>query len=239
MQSRLLLLPLIFCAAGVVEASDFSSLPHFGISVGVSTLGPTIQAATAVTQKSNVRFGFNDFSYSATFNKDGIGYDASLSLRSAEVLYDQYVAGRFHISPGIMIYDGNKATANVSAPGGTSFSLGGAHYFSQGGNPIGGTASIGSRTVAPMILFGFGNLLPRSQKHFAVNLDFGVVFQGSAKAKLNLGGGACLAANTGCLNAATDSTVQSNVVSEQIKINNSLRPFQYYPVISLTFGYKF
>lgn len=215
------------------------SLPRFGLAVGVSTLGPSIQAATAVTRHSNVRFGFNDFSYSAALNKDGIAYNATLNLRSAEILYDQYVAGPFHISPGVMIYDGNKGTASVSVTGGQTFTLGGTTYYSQAGNSIAGTAAIGARTVAPMILFGFGNLLPRSSRHFTANFDLGVVFQGSASAALNLNGGACLGSGGGCVSAATDSTVHGNVLSEQATINNSLSPFKYYPVVSLTFGYKF
>ena len=91
-----------------------------------------------------------------------------------------------------------------------------------------------------MILFGFGNLLPRSQRHFGVNFEAGVVFEGSAKVKLNLGGNACLTSQqVGCVNAATDTTVQSSLLSEQSKLNNDVGPFQYYPVISLGFSYKF
>ena len=94
--------------------------------------------------------------------------------------------------------------------------------------------------VAPMILIGFGNLLPRSQRHFGLNLDAGVAFEGSPKAALNLAGNACLTSTqVACLNAATDPTVQSNVQAEQTKLNNSLSPFKFYPVVALTFSYKF
>src|ERR1035438_796535 len=136
-------------AASAKPASG-ASLPRFGLAVGVSTLGASIQAETAVTRRSNVRFGFNDFSYSDTVNKDGIAYTGTLNLRSAEILYDQYVAGPFRISPGVMIYDGNKGTANVSVPAGQPFTLGGATYYGQAGNPIAGTGAIGgARKVAP------------------------------------------------------------------------------------------
>jgi hypothetical protein len=215
------------------------SLPRFGLAVSVSTLGAGIQAATAVTGRSNVRFGFNDFSYSTTLNRDGIAYKGTLSLRSVEILYDQYVRGPFHISPGVMIYDGNKGSANASAPSSQSFTLGGTAYYSQPGNPITGTGTIAGRKVAPMILIGFGNLLPRSAGHFTMNFDLGVVFQGSPSAALNLNGGACVGPTGGCLNASTDSTIHGNVLSEQNSINNSLVPFKYYPVVSLSFGYKF
>jgi len=236
--------------AGPMDSSDSSplppappdnsgQLPHFGIAVGASSLGATVQAATAVAHKSNVRFGFNYFKYSDTFSKDGINYDGTLTLESAEILYDQYVAGPFHISTGLLFYDGNKGRASASVPAGQSFTLGGVTYYSQAGNTISGSGSIDSRKTSPMVLIGFGNLLPRSSRHFSVNFDVGVVFQGSTKAALHLNGGACAQPNAGCVDAATNSVIQGNVQSEQNKINNSLTPFKYYPVVSLTFGYKF
>jgi hypothetical protein len=217
-----------------------SPLPRFGLAVSASTLGGGIQAATAVTRHSNVRFGFNYFTpYSATFNKDGIAYNGTLNLRSAEVLYDQYFKGSFHISPGVMVYDGNKVTATVSVPDNQPFTLGGVTYFSQAGNDVSGAGALSTLKVAPMILVGFGNLLPRSSRHFTVNFDLGVVFQGSPKAALNLTGGVCTAPNLGCVNVGTNSVVQANVQSEQTTIDNALSIFKFYPVVSLSFGYKF
>ncbi|MFY9728290.1 MAG: hypothetical protein WAJ87_22535 [Bryobacteraceae bacterium] len=214
-------------------------LPRFGVAAGVSTLGAGIQAATAVTRHSNVRFGFNDFSYSTTFNKDGIAYNGTLSLRSAEVLYDQYVAGGFHISPGIMIYDGNKGTAGASVAGGQSFTLGGSTFYSDASDPVSGTGTIGARKVAPEILIGFGNLLPRSSRHFTVNFEAGLAYQGSPSAALHLTGSTCLLSpGQSCQSIATNPTIQTNIMSEQNTINSSLSVFKYYPIIRLTFGFK-
>jgi len=216
----------------------------YGVGLTAGTLGAGIQGAVSVTKLSNVRVGFNAFSYSDTFNKDGITYSGTLKLRSAQVTWDQYIPhlGGFHISPGALIYDGNAGTANANISGGQSFSLGSQTYYSGNTNPVTGTGAISFNKAAPMILFGFGNLLPRSQRHFGISLEAGVVFQGSPNAKLNLNGTACLnAAQTAatCLNAATDPTVQANVTSENTKLNNDLNPFKYYPVISLGFSYKF
>ena len=83
-------------AAGLAQG-----LPRLGLAAGASTLGVSIQAAGAVTGHSNVRFAFNDFSYSTTVNQDGITYTGKLNLRSGEILYDQYVRGPFHISGGV------------------------------------------------------------------------------------------------------------------------------------------
>jgi hypothetical protein len=42
-----------------------------------------------------------------------------------------------------------------------------------------------------------------------------------------------------CGAIASSPTVQANVQAEQTKLNNDLAPFKYYPVVRLTFGYKF
>jgi hypothetical protein len=221
---------LVLCAttlAGCLAAQD---LPRFGVGVKVSTLGLGIEAATAVTSRSNVRAGFNAFSYSDDFSKDGISYTGTLTLRSFEVLYDQYIVGGFHVSPGLLVYNGNKGDAGASVPGGGLFTLGGTTFISGRNDPVTGNGTLDLRKVAPMILVGFGNLLPRSDRHFAVNFEFGVAFQGTPSVKLNLRGS----------NLDTNPDIQSRIQAEQTKIvNDSSALLRFYPVISLGFGYKF
>src|SRR5205807_379887 len=129
-----------------------------------------------------------------------------------------------------------RRAANV--PGGSTFTLGGATYTSDPANPITGTGRLDFVKAAPTAMVGFGNLVPES-RHFTFNFEMGAVFQGSARTKLNLTGGACDATGLYCVNAATDPTVQANVAAEQNKINNKLSPFKYYPVVSFGFGYRF
>jgi hypothetical protein len=89
------------------------------------------------------------------------------------------------------------------------------------------------------VTFGWGNLV-RENHHFSVPIELGIAFQGSPKSTLGLVGNVCTdQAQTQCFNAATDPTVQSNVAAEQTKLNNSMKPFKFYPIISVGFGYKF
>src|SRR5437588_20112 len=141
-------------------------------------------------------------------------------------------------NPAWLVYNGNGATATANVPGGSTFTLGGATYTSDPTNPITGTGQLDFVKAAPTAMFGFGNLVPES-RHFSFNFEMGAVFQGSARTKLNLTGGACDATGLYCVNAATDPTVQANVAAEQNKINNKLSPFKYYPVVSFGFGYRF
>lgn len=213
---------------------------RIGVGVKISLLGAGVEVATPVTYRTNVRVGFNAFSYSRGFSNDGINYNASLSFRSVETHFDWFpFAGSFHLSPGLMIYNDNQVTADAAVPGGKTFSLGSTTYQSDGADPITGTGKIGFNKVGPTLLAGWGNLLPRSHKHFSVPVEFGVLFQGSPQATLNLVGTACGSSGANCQNLANDSTFQNNVVAQQNKLNRNMSFFKVYPIISVGFGYKF
>lgn len=230
---------LVLCA-GSLCAQTNGSLPKFGLGLKVSTLGAGIEAATAVSRKSNLRVGFNYFTYSDTFTKDGIAYDGKLNLQSFEVHYDQYLIGGFHISPGVLLYDDNRGMASAAVPSAQSFTLGGTTYYSSASSPVVGNGTLGFQyKTAPELLIGFGNLLPRSKRHFGFNFEFGAAYQGSPSVALNLTGSACTSPGVNCQSIASTPAIQSNVTAQQTKINGDLKVFKYYPVVSLAFGYKF
>ena len=215
-------------------------LPRFGVAFTGGTLGFGGQAATAVLHRANVRVGFNYFSYNLpTFNKDGASYTGSLNLRSFEANFDYYLFWGFHISPGALLYNGNKVSATATIPGGKTFTLGGTSYTSDPADPVHGTGVLPLDKAAPTLKFGIGNLLPRNRRHLTFNFDFGVVFQQSPKVAINLAGTVCPTAGGPCANAATDPNVQANIQSEEAKVNKDLKVFQYYPIISFGVGWKF
>ena len=234
----ILVSPLLLWAFGLFPCfGQFESQPRLGVGVKMSSLGAGIEAATAVTRRSNLRVGFNIFSYGTDLTKDGIHYDGDLSLRSVQVLYDQYLIGPLHVSPGLLLYNGNQLSGSASVPGGQSFSLGGTGFVSSAADPVHGTGYLNLGTTSPMVLIGVGNLLPRSRRHFAVNLEAGVIFQRAPQAKLTLNGSACIGGI--CQPAASNPLVENRIQAEQDKINRDLDLLRFYPVISVGFGYKF
>jgi hypothetical protein len=113
-------------------------------------------------------------------------------------------------------------------------------YFSNATNPVSGEATIDFRNVAPMVLAGFGNLLPRSDRHFGVNFEGGIAFQGSPNLKLDLRGTACATSpTTACVNVATDPLVQSQIRKEENELIEDARAFRYYPIVSIGISWKF
>ena len=222
-------------------SAKYSDPGRVGVGVKASLLGIGGEVAVRVTHHTNVRAGFNGFSYSRNFDKDGISYAGQLDFKTFEAHYDYFPwAGSFHISPGVLVYAADPISATASAPAGSHFTLGGVDYYSSTTDPITGTGKLKFNQAAPTVTLGWGNLVSRKEgKHFTVPFEVGVAFQGSPKATLALAGTACDQTMTICRNAATDPTIQSNIVSEQSKINNSMSFFKAYPIISVGFGYKF
>jgi hypothetical protein len=210
-----------------------------GVGVKVSSLGIGGEAAVALTHRSNVRVGFNYFSYGDTFNKDGATYKGTLGLRSAQATYDFFPVSSFHVSPGVLLYNGNKLTANVSVPGGQNFTLNNVSYMSDPTDPVLGTGKLSVYKAAPMVLLGFGNLVPRNGRHFSATFDIGAAYQGPPRITLNLAGSVCDPSGVFCRSIGSDPTIQANIVSEQAKLNKSASPFRFYPVLSFGVGYKF
>jgi hypothetical protein len=211
-----------------------------GIAVKISSLGAGAEVGVPLGQKFNVRGGFNALSYSRGFDKDGIHYAGNLSWRSGEANLDWFpFGGRFRLSPGLLLYNGNKVTATSTVPGGKTFTLNNVTYTSKASDPVHGTGNLDFTKAAPTFRIGFGNLIPRREHHWSILAEAGVAYQGSPRAALTLGGTICDSTGLVCGNAATDPNVQSNLHAEQAKINKDLSFFRFYPLLSFGVGYSF
>jgi hypothetical protein len=87
---------------------------HGGVLVNLSTLGYGFGAAVPVGERANVRVGVNLLTFSHDFDNDGITMAAQLKLRSVNAYFDWFpFAGGFHVSPGVMLYNGNRVEATA------------------------------------------------------------------------------------------------------------------------------
>jgi len=216
-----------------------ASSSKIGFGVKVSTLGAGIEVATPLAGKLNLRGGFNMFRFSHSITDNGIHYDGQLHFQSAEAHLDFYPFGGFHISPGILIYNGNQLTATASVPGGQTFSVGGTTYESDPTTPVTGAGKLNFVKVSPSIMVGVGNLIPRNGRHYSFLFEVGGAYQGSARVALNLAGNVCDTSGAFCRAISSDSTVQANIQSEQVKIRNDVNPYRFFPIISLGVGFNF
>lgn len=225
---------------GPQRRASASSSPRVGVGVTAGLLGIGGDVAVRVLHSANVRFGFSGLGISQNFNKDQISYGARVRLEAAQLTFDWFFFHGIHLSPGMLIYNGIKITGTASAPAGNTITLNHVGYNMV--SPLAGTLAVTFRKTAPMVLFGFGNLVPRGSRHWSITFDMGAAFSGSPNAALNLTGTACPAPFTSgptCADVATDPTVHSNVIAEQTSVNDKLKVFKVYPVITLGFGYSF
>jgi len=226
--------------SGAGNSNGFREGSKVGVAFKVSTLGLGGEVAGEVTRHLNLRGGVNGFGYSRGYDNNGIHYAGDLKLLSGEAHLDYFpLAGAFHLSPGLLVYNDDRVTATASAPGGGTLTLNSVSYLSDPANPISGNARLDFRKVAPTFLIGFGNLVPRHRKHFSVNLEGGVAYEGPPRVSLALAGSACDPTGLNCRDIMSDPTIQSNVLGEQTKISHDLSPLRFYPLLSLSFGYRF
>jgi hypothetical protein len=227
-------------SAEASEPKQFGAKPFSKVALGLkaSTLGTGLELATPLSRSLNLRVGANIFAFGYTFSIDGVVYNSDLHFRSAQASLDWFPThSSFHISPGIL-YGRNSLSALATVPPGQSFSLGDQPLINSIDDAIGGTASaVFPRNFAPTLMVGFGNMIPRTGNHFSFPLELGVAFTGRPQIDLKLSGTACT--TDGCFYSVTDPTTQIALQKEIVKLNNDVRWFPVYPIVSAGVAYRF
>jgi hypothetical protein len=213
------------------------------IAVNFGSGGIGVDLATPLAQHFNLRVGGSFFSYSASFNSDGIVIDGDLKFRSGRASLDYYpFRGGFRISPGVTFYNGNNLNATTLVPGGQPFSLGDANYYSSTTDPVHGTASFYlGKHVAPSITVGFGNMIPRSGRHVSFPFEIGFQYIDAPTITLNLEGTACVYLNIpqSCAPVQSDPQTQANLQQQEADINSDIKPLRFYPILSQGVSVRF
>jgi hypothetical protein len=232
-------------SAAITPASQSrpNGFPGIGVGVKVGLFGVGVEAAVPISGRFNVRAGGNFFSYNDTLSSSGINYNADLRFRSAEASLDCFpFRGGFHVSPGALLYNGNQVTGGANVAAGQTFTLNDQTYTSSAGDPVTGSGSLTfPNKVAPKLTVGWGNLVPRGERHFSFPFEVGFAYVGDPKFVLNLQGTACYTyeGTPYCDNVATDSNVQSNLAAEIKKINNDAADARFFPILSQGFAVRF
>jgi hypothetical protein len=211
----------------------------YAVGLKFDTLGAGVEIATPLSHSFNLRSSANFLGFAYPFSVDGISYNAEFHFHSQQVNVDWFPErrGSFHVSVGIL-YLRNDLSAVASVLPGHYFELGDQGFTNSVDDPLSGTATVVyPHTIAPMLMMGFGNMLPRSGKHFSMPYEFGVAYTGAPRINVQLSGTACTA--EGCFDAATNKEMQQSVEQENAKLNNSLSGFPIYPIVSLGLAYHF
>jgi hypothetical protein len=212
---------------------------RFALAFETSTLGLGPRAAIRLHNHLNLRIGASAFDFRRNVADGDIVYDAVFRLRSLNFIADWFPTSKgLHISPGVLVYNRNRVSATAAMPVGKVLSAGTETFVSDPQNPIVGNARSNIRAISPMVLFGFGNLLPRAG-HIGFSFDFGVVFQGTPVTTVTLAGSACDVSQIHCQDIAKDRSIQSEIDAGRKTMQDDLSFMRFYPVISVGVGYRF
>lgn len=237
----LLFLMLLSSAFSQTDKKNISSENEHPVGIGfnASSLGAGMDVAVGLTKRINLRGGFHALSFGKDYSRDGIQYDGTLKLRSGEAEIDFFpFHGRFHITGGALIYNGNHIDATAFVPAGQGFELGGGNYASSPTDPIHGNGKLEFMRAAPMFKIGWGNIAKRDG-HLSFTFESGIAFHGDPRATLSLHGTACSLSLTLCRNAATDATIQQDIRDEETDLNRRASKYKVYPIVQVGFAYRF
>jgi hypothetical protein len=226
-----------------------------GIGANISPLGIGIESAIVLNHDFDGRVMVNFFNYdTGRFEVDGFNVDATVHMLSSGVALDFYpVANVFRISPGVLFYNGNQISGSTNIVPGTSFTLDGHTYYSASPNPAtGATPLVGTGALvlhanrpAFTLTGGFGQFIPRSNRHWSFPFEIGAAFIGAPTINVKASGWACLdAGQTQCSdigNPANPIAIQfNNSLQGQLdKWRKDLAKVTVYPMISSSVVYSF
>jgi len=200
---------ILFAASAAVI-----SAPVFAaeIDAHLSTLGYGLGMGFQTTDSVVTRVGFNQFNKTYTKTSGSVNYSGDLKLSSVDLLADWHLFGGVtHLTAGLL-YNNNKV--DLTSVG----------SYSINGNSYTGTlnSAVTFRKVSPYLGFGWSG--QAKNKGLSFNSDIGILFQGKPNSTVS----------------STDPTVTSaDLATAQSDLDDSLKNFRYYPVISIGIAYAF
>jgi len=212
-----------------------------GVSVTATTFGISGDVAVSLNRRLNIRGGASVFHYTHDFDDDdtNITYQGKLTLKSIHAYLDWFpTGGSFHISPGLVIDNGNQLTMTADVLAGQSFDLDGTRYYSSPTDPVRASGKITVSSGKPALVIGWSNIAS-GKGRVTVPFEIGVVFQDAPKAVLDFGGSVCAMPGVGCRSIAGDAGVLADLRAEEAQLNEDIRFLRYYPVLSIGIGVRF
>ena len=218
----------------LVEMHPFKT---YAVGFTADTLGTGVEVATPLAGSFNLRSSFNFFAFNDPFSIDGVDYNARLHLQSSQTTVDWFLSKNLHISPGVL-YVNNAMSASASVGPGKTFVLGTQTYTNSVDDPVSGVSGVVfPHKFAPLLLIGYGNILPRSGKRLTFPIEIGVAYTGASVIDVGLNGTACT--TQGCFNFASSQKAQSDLKQEIYNLNEDLKHYPVFPIVSIGVAYHF
>lgn len=230
---------------GMAPRTDHRPFSQIAFGGGTSTLGINFNAATNVNRYFNLRGTGNVFNYSLSnvnISDFAVGFKLNMASAGASLDFYPFPGHGFRLSPGVLFYNTSNGSGTFSSSPGSSFTLNHVTYYSSNTNPVQGSGSLGLHTQNPAfsITTGWGNMIPRNNKHLSFPMEIGVAFIGSPAVNVALTSGyVCTAQGAQCVNVATDQALQGNLQEQVSKYRNDLDPLKTFPIFAGGVAYNF
>jgi hypothetical protein len=214
-------LAMAVSALALIQAPAFAA-GGFGLTGKVGTLGYGVEGTTSLTEKLNLRFGYQTFSYGTQIDIDTTTgtskMDTDLNMDTGSLLLDWHAfGGAFRLSGGIM---SNKTDLTGSAPG-DNYQIGDNTYL------VGLDTSVTyDDKIVPYVGIGWGNAVD-PKKRWVFSADLGVKFNGDPTVNLTPTG------------PGAGFVPESDIAKEEARIADDLSKFDLYPVATIGVSYRF
>jgi hypothetical protein len=212
-KSSILILFLVFLiSAPGLNAQDY------GLALKAGTLGPSLELVRSFSPQFNIKIGAAAFTYTyKNFqSSDQYNADANLKLSSVTILADWFpFEGNFRLSGGVVV---NLNKASMTLVPIKTYSDGNIQYTPEKLGVL--NADITFQKVAPYLGIGFGNPAGGTSG-LGVTFDLGAFYQSGPKVSMS------------ATNLLEPSASQSG------QLQDNLKWFKFYPVLSVGLDYKF
>ncbi len=196
-----------------------------GVLLKAGTLGAGLDVSVGMSESLGLRLQANALSYEDDFTESDVDYSGDIDLKSAGLLLDWHpFSGVFRVSAGAY-WNGNEATA-VGRPTGGFYEINGTTYASAEIGSLNGQVDFPS--VAPYLGLGFGSA-PKAGSGLSFSFDVGVLYQQEANVALSVA----------CGTTVRCAQLQSDVAAEAVSLQDDLKDYKFYPVVSFGIGYRF
>ncbi|MFN7834405.1 MAG: hypothetical protein ACK5NY_01225 [Burkholderiaceae bacterium] len=207
------------------ELKMSDSLGYVAARAGTPGLG--FDLAYGIGNGLYVRGNINGFSYSTNVSQSDVDYKAKVKLQTAGILLDWHPFETGFRLTGGMYYNGNRIDL-TGKPTVGKYNLNGRAYVATDIGSLDG--SLRFRSSVPYVGLGYH----QSNGDFSLIGDAGVMFMGSARAKLDVTCGPNLQANP-----LLCAQAQQDAAREADKARDMVDSWKYYPVLSVGMGYRF
>lgn len=219
---------LVLCSAFALNAFADESPSGIGLGVKAGTAGYGVELSFPVSETMNIRGTMTKFSVDDSMTENDISYDASMTLGNSGLLADWFpFEGNFRLSTGLIR---NTSHFDLKAkPSASGYTINNKPYESDQVESLTGKVTF-SKSPAPYLGMGWGNAA--SGTRLGISADIGVILQHAPTTQLDVQCGPAL--------PEVDCTVlRKNVQAAQVQLDDALKKWKAYPVLSLGLTFRF